>query len=314
MAQSAKQSNMTDKLAKLKDKLANTNMGGSGNAGFWSPPAGSSMIRILPEVGDMPFFFQEVGQHRLPDNTMIKCPAVTTDGEHNCPICDLVSELYRGGDKDKELAGQLKARKAFWMNIVVRDKANDTGGNTHEGPYIYTPGVTVFKELANLINIPDYGDITNEETGTDIYIMKEGEKLDTKYTITARRNSTPLAAEDVMIDELLDKAVDLSWVMLSEDPEEDATIGDGYTIRLLPYDRLVDEYGLAPGMSARDVSATLASRPKSGGQAVTPASTKELLNRRATASTAAKAKDPVDDVDEEFAAAAATRRTRRTTR
>lgn len=237
---------VSEKLAKLREKLDNTDVGGR-NEGFWSPEKGNNVIRVLPEVGDMEYFFQEVGQHRLPDGTFVMCPHFTTSGELDCPICQVVSELYKGNDDDKELARQIKVRKSYWMNIITRDN-DDDGGNTGNGPYIYTPGVTVFRSLITLINSPDYGDITDEEQGTDIIVSKKGEKLETEYDVQPRRFSSPIHQDEKIMDEFLDKAVDLSYVVLSEDKSEDRELGEGYAIKLLPYDRMIDEYGIGPGL------------------------------------------------------------------
>lgn len=307
-----RKTDVSDKLAKLRDKLANTNTGGGGNSGFWSPDQGSNLIRILPEVGEMEYFFQEVGQHRIGD-TYVYCPSFTTDGEEDCPICQLTSELYRGSEADKKLAGQIRVGKKYWMNIVTRDKDKDTGGDTWKGPFIFTPGVTIFKEIVAIIGMPDYGDITDEEDGSDIYIMREGEKLETKYSIQARRAPCPLAAEESDIDKILDSAADLSYVMLSDDPSEDDTLGEGYIVKLLPYDRIVDEYGLAPGMSAREVSSAL--NAKSEG-ARTATSVKEAINKRRSSRQQVEEADDDEanqyaEADAAFEEAASERRRRR---
>lgn len=99
-----------NKLASLREKLEKTDMGGS--RGFWSPQQGTNDIRILPEKGDMAFFFQEVGRHYMPGEKMVYCPKFTSAGKLDCPVCDLVDELYSLGDPaSKKLAGNIRVRK-----------------------------------------------------------------------------------------------------------------------------------------------------------------------------------------------------------
>lgn len=223
-----------EKLEALREKLENTDMGGS--RGFWSPQQGVNEVRILPEVGDMGFFFQEVGRHYLPGEQRVYCPSFTTDGEHECPICDLVSDLYSMGDTaSKKLASEIRVRKMYWMNVVVRD------GQKTDGPFIYTPGVTVFSSVASLVNDPDYGEIFDVEDGTDVSIERNGTGLSTEYQVIPRRKASPLADSDQRVEEILGKAKDLSWVMVSDDPEEDKELSADHAVYVLPYDRIVEE-------------------------------------------------------------------------
>lgn len=243
-----------DKLAKLREKIQNTDTGGSG-IGFWNPPQGSTTIRILPEVGEMPYFYQEVGRHYLPDKTQVTCPRFTTEGELECPICDLVKQLYRGTTADKELAKELRVSKSYHMNIVVR-KPEDKLSDTAEGPFVYTPGVTIFNFISSIIMNPDYGDITDDEEGFDLTITREGEKLETKYNVVARRLPSPVHQNDDEFNRIFEEAVDLSPAILSEDPSEDNELSQGRIILVKPYNRIIDDYGLWPEMSSSDVAKT----------------------------------------------------------
>lgn len=225
-----------DKLSALREKLAKTDMGGS--SGFWSPEQGSNVVRILPEVGEMPYFYQEVGRHYFTSDKQVYCPRFTSDGELDCPVCELVSDLYKGDKASKALAGDLRVRKMFWMNIVVRD------GKETKGPFIYTPGVTVMQAVSAYIQDPDYGDITDEEEGVDLVIEREGTGRETRYQVIARRKDSALADTDAAIDKIFNDAKDLSYVEVSEDPEEDKELSDGHAVWLLPYNRIVTEFDL----------------------------------------------------------------------
>jgi len=223
-----------DKLKALRAKLDKTDMGG--NRGFWTPPQGTTEIRILPEVGDMDYFFQEVGRHYLPEKKTVYCPSFTSEGDLDCPICDFVQDLYSLNDAaSKDMASKIRVRKQYWMNICVRENGNTSG------PFIYTPGITVFQSLAGFINDPDYGDIFDLEDGTDVSIERSGTGLETTYQVIPRRKTSPLAASAAQANEILKQARDLSWVEVDEDPELDKELADGHAVYLLPYDRIVLE-------------------------------------------------------------------------
>lgn len=220
-----------DKLKALRDKLDKTDMGG--NRGFWNPPQGTSEIRILPEVGDMDYFFQEVGRHYLPDKKTVYCPHFTTEGELDCPVCDFVQDLYGLNDPaSKEMAGRIRVRKQYWMNICTRENG------VTSGPFIYTPGIMVFQALAGFVNDPDYGDIFDLKDGTDVSIERTGTGLETKYQVIPRRKVSALAPASEA-DAIMSKAQDLSWVEVDDDPERDKELADGHAVYLLPYDRIV---------------------------------------------------------------------------
>lgn len=257
---------MQDRLAKMRAKIANTDVGGSG--GYWSPPQGSSIIRILPEVGKMEFFYQEVGKHGLWDfgGKEVYCAKYTSNGEFECPICELVSELYKStNESDKVLAGKLRMARTFFMNVIVRDK-DDENGNTGSGPLIFTPGVTIFGAISALVN-GSYGDVTDIDEGTDLEISKKGEKIETRYNVFPRhsKHSIPLSRSDEQIEKWLEDAQDLSWVMLSNNPEEDNDLAGKLIVRLLPYDRMLNEIGIGPGMDVGRLEAKAAAKSRGDG-------------------------------------------------
>lgn len=230
-----------ERLARLVDKIKNTDTGGNSSAGFWSPKEGRSVIRILPEVKTMQYFFQTVGRHNFPPDGKkhCYCPRFTSAGELSCPVCEMVDQLYKAGDKSsKELAGQLRARKMYWMNIIVRNKDGD------QGPFLYTPGVTVFQQISTLISDPDYGDIMSVEDGIDITIERTGSGLETEYQVTPRRNSSPLHSDPEKVAEWLEAAQDLTYVEVSDDPSEDKELSAGHALFIIPYDRIVREFNL----------------------------------------------------------------------
>lgn len=167
---------------------------------FWSPKPGRSTIRVLPPVKGMELFFKEVGQHRF-DNKDYFCPDVCTDGKESCPACEVNSALYDAGEKDA--AADFRYSRRFFMNVVVR-------GEEAAGPRIYTPGITVFGAISSMIQDPDYGEVYDEEEGTDIVIERTGTGLDTTYQVRpVKRANTPLCGDEDTLDNWLENAVDL---------------------------------------------------------------------------------------------------------
>lgn len=227
-----------DKLAKIRERLQHVDLGGG--KGFWSPKQGRNVIRILPPVKTMEYFFQEVGRHNLsPDGKKkVYCPSFTSGGELECPVCEIVKELRDAGDKGSDdMAKQLSIRKMYWMNIINRDDQN-------AGPLIYTPGVTVFGDIVSLVQDPDYGDIYDVDEGIDIIIERKGSGMQTEYSVKPRREATVLCEDSDLCEKWLEAASDLSYVEVSDDPEEDKTISKGHAVFLLPYDRIVKDFNL----------------------------------------------------------------------
>lgn len=227
----------------------------SGGQGFWSPPAGRSLIRVLPEVGEMEFFFQAVGRHfNLPGNQTEICPNFTTEGDLNCPVCELVRKLYQGSDEDRALAKKLRVSRSYWMNVIVREE-KDKGGETGAGPFIFTPGVMIFRAMRSLLTNPEVGEFfdPDSDVGCDLYVDKSGSGIDTRYEVQARRSYTPLHVDEAKEDEWLNAAVDLSYVVLSDDPEEDEERSEGHRVVVLSYHRILEKYGIGPDTDVADV-------------------------------------------------------------
>ena len=131
----------------------------------WRPSEGDQTLRILPTADGDPFkefhFHYNVGK-----NPGILCPKKNY-GEH-CPICDFASQLWREGvdnnnDQSKNAAKKLFARKRYYSPILIR-------GSETDGVKIWAYGKTAYETLLGYVLDPDYGDITDPETGTDLVL------------------------------------------------------------------------------------------------------------------------------------------------
>lgn len=245
-----------DRLARLKLlqeelKKIKTNFDG----GVLRLQAGTTIVRILPPVGNMNslFYHQAVGYHMI-GNTVVRCSEFTTGYDIKCPICEVNEVLRRGGPNDKKLAGQIRLNKKYWMNVIVRSDGDSF--NTADGPMILKAGLTIFDRTRSLVADPDYGLIDDVEEGLDLKIEKSGEGIDTKYNVNPRKGSyQPLmSGKDGKIDweaveGILAQAKDLSPVAMPDNPDDDAEfleeLGDDPIVKVYPYERTVAGYGVS---------------------------------------------------------------------
>ena len=158
---------MAINLDKMKAKLDTSRNGGrsKGNSTKWRPQEGDQTIRILPTNDGDPFkefhFHYNVGK-----NPGILCPK--RNYSEDCPICDFASKLWREGvssndDTSKREAKKLFARKRYYSPILIRGEESD-------GVKVWSYGKTAYETLLGYVLDPDYGDITDPETGTDIVL------------------------------------------------------------------------------------------------------------------------------------------------
>ena len=135
------------------------------NSTKWRPSQGDQTIRILPTADGDPFkefhFHYNVGK-----NPGILCPK-KNHGE-DCPICEFASKLWREGVEGDDItlkneAKKLFVRKRYYSPILVRGKES-------EGVKVWSYGKTAYETLLGYVLDPDYGDITDAETGTDVVL------------------------------------------------------------------------------------------------------------------------------------------------
>ena len=90
------------------------------------------------------------------------------------------------------------ARQRFFSPVIVR-------GEEEKGVRYWGYGKMAYKQLINLVLNPDYGDITDLETGSDLTI-RYGKPAGAQYPqteITPRRRSSPTFSPDISQQETL---------------------------------------------------------------------------------------------------------------
>ncbi|MBA7640261.1 hypothetical protein ES703_47926 [subsurface metagenome] len=176
-----------------REKLEEIKRGGTR---FWTPKEHSNLIRILPPYSGEDWYKETwfhfgIGVDRKP----IACARRLLD--EACYICEQVDELRKSEDpRDVELPTQIASRRRVFYNIIDLD-------DVESGVQIFSSGVTIFKELLMYVADPDWGDITDPEEGYDIVIEREGTGIDTKYTVRAKKNPTPLI-DPALLEDLRD--------------------------------------------------------------------------------------------------------------
>ena len=197
------------------------------NSTMWKPKAGDQNIRILPTADGDPFrefhFHYNVGK-----NPGIYCNKRNDGGE--CAICDFASKLWREGVENddstlKNEAKKLFARKRYYSPVLVR-------GAESEGVKIWAYGKTAYETLLGYVLDPDYGDITDPQTGTDVkltYTLASGPGAFPKTALQPRRRPSVLC-DDAIADcqELLDSVPNIDKLFDVKTVEEVQELLDGY--------------------------------------------------------------------------------------
>jgi len=106
-------------------------------------------------------------------------------------VCDFASKLWREGDDDsKRMAKSLFARQRFFSPVMVR-------GEETSGVRVWGYGKMAYETLLNLVLNPEYGDITDVDSGTDL-VMKYGKPPGGQFPLTKltpKRSTSPVCAD-----------------------------------------------------------------------------------------------------------------------
>jgi hypothetical protein len=200
-------------IKKMKAKLAALNSKG-GKTNFWRPEEGKkASVRIVNTPDGDPFkefwFHYEIGKNS------ILCPKKNFQEE--CAICNFASKLYK--ENTEESAKQAKkflARQRFFSPVVVR-------GEEKDGIKIWGYGKNVYQDLINLVLNPDYGDISDPNTGTDLTMVASkapGAQFPTTKLTPARNSSRLCQGTDEECRDLMDSIPDFDALHERKTSEE----------------------------------------------------------------------------------------------
>lgn len=149
-------------LDRMREKLnAVTGKGGGSRTEFWKPKDGENNVRIVPTPDGDPF--KEKFFHYNVAQGGFLCPKKNFGD--NCPVCSFANKLWNEGTEDsKKMAKNLFAKQRFFSPVLVR-------GEEDQGVRIWGYGKMAYEKLLTIVLDPDYGDVTDPESGNDLKIM-----------------------------------------------------------------------------------------------------------------------------------------------
>ena len=211
-------------MEKMRAKAAALQNKGNGNKElFWRPQDGETTIRIVPTADGDPFkefwFHYNVGK-----NHGFLSPK-RNFGEDD-PLDSFVRNLYNEGTEESiKMAKNLSARQRFFAPVVVR-------GEEEKGVRVWGFGKTAYAELLNLVLNPDYDDITDTETGTDL-VINYGKPPGAQFpqtSITPRRRPSPLMETEEATAAALDQIPDFDTLFERKTPGQVQTMLDEFLL------------------------------------------------------------------------------------
>ncbi len=210
-------------LEKIRARKAALENRGNGKSAFWRPQDGEQTIRLVPTSDGDPFkdfwFHYNVG-----DAPGFLSPK-RNFGEDD-PLDSFVRKLFNEGTEDSiRMAKNLMARQRFFAPVIVR-------GEEDKGVRVWGFGKMVYEQLLNLVLNPEYGDITDPETGTDL-VLHYGKPAGASFPqtkITPRRRPSAMC-EDMTEEQcsgLLESVPDFDTLFERKSAEEVGTILDTF--------------------------------------------------------------------------------------
>lgn len=207
-----------DKIRQRLENLTKTN----GPSATLRLEEGDQVLRILPMPDGDPF--KDVHIHyNVAGNTFV-CPKRTYN--EPCKACDLATELWKSGtikndDAIKNMAKSLFPTHRFFAPVLKR-------GAEADGAKWWGHSQKAYELFLKTTLDPDYGDISDSETGTDFTVSytkpTKGDKFSfPKIEIFFKRKTSTLCEEDTKgekCQELLKSIPDFSDVVPRKTPAE----------------------------------------------------------------------------------------------
>ena len=113
--------------------------------------------------------------------------------EKHVLVCEFASKLWQEGtDDSKKMAKNLFVRQRFFSPVIVR-------GEEEAGVRIWGYGKTIYEALLGYVLNPDYGDITEVDSGVDFTLTYTLPKTKGAFPVTnlvPKRKSSALAKKD----------------------------------------------------------------------------------------------------------------------
>ena len=169
---------------------------------LWKPTPGKSQVRIVPYKFNKDNPFIELYFHYNVNNKTYLSPI--SFGRPD-PIVEFADKLKRMGDKeDWKAAKAMEPKLRTFVPVIVR-------GQENEGVKFWGFGKTVYQEVLAIISDPDYGDITDAETGIVFGASGLGEAKTTReLTLLSDATVDPVKFNQSTISIATKKALDIA--------------------------------------------------------------------------------------------------------
>ena len=170
-----------------KDKTADS--GGSGSDNFYNLKNGRTVIRVLPSWSNEGLWFREIREYYFRMGEQHLFLTSPLDFGQPDPLDEYNQAVFEiGTDDAKKEAKRFRFKFRYLLNGIVL--SDSQGTTSQDGIKVIKVPKTVKMQLVDFDTDTEYGDITNPEKGFNMIIDREGEGLDTKYSVKAQRERT----------------------------------------------------------------------------------------------------------------------------
>jgi len=195
-------------LSKAQETLTNLKNGTEGKStNFAKLPVGKHEIRVVPSLANPQWPFYKLFFHYKINGKTLLSPL--TFGEKD-PIQEFAFELYNSKiESQMEFAKKLFAKDRYYTPIIIRDE------NSTELPQVkwWAFSKTVYQELMEYVNDPEYGDISDIYDGYDLVVTVQSAKETgtgfEKTTLRPRKTSSKMLQSDADMEKVISTQVDL---------------------------------------------------------------------------------------------------------
>ena len=189
---------MTLDLTALRSKLTELKGAAGRDHILWKPSKGDSLIRIVPLKDNPEYPFIELYFHNFGGKTYLS-PLSFNEPDPIAEFADRLKAEYNGekipSEDYKEIKKFIPYRRTY-VPVIDRNKQD-------AGVRFWAFGKTVYKTLAGVLTDPEYGDITDPQTGRDIKIEYiPNEDSDTGFAKTEVRVKVKTSPLTTNADEL----------------------------------------------------------------------------------------------------------------
>ena len=243
-------------ISAIKQRLNSLQNTSKKTDSLWKPKPGKYVLRIVPYKFNKQNPFIELLFHYNINNKTYLSPA--SFGRPD-PILEFAEKLKRLGDTENWKAGKkMEPKLRTFAPVVVR-------GQENEGVKFWGFGKTVYEEVLAIISDPDYGDITDDQTGRDVVIeIVEAEgKTYPETRIRVKPNVTKLSDNPELVDKLLNEQKEITEIYSELSYNELKGVLENWLNPTAQHD---DEEAPAPSVA----SETLAPKPQSVQEQVAP--------------------------------------------